>query len=128
MEWIRPDNITDTDNNAEDSTPGASIQRGVAGATCHALVPNFSAGVVASDCNGPVVVTQTPAAGTSVGLCVTPITPHFKHVANNEPFRSATFTVTDTTPPAITSCATNRSASAGANCQAAVPDFTVGIV
>src|SRR5213078_3197390 len=91
----------------------APNQSAFADATCHALVPDFSAGVVASDCNGPVVVAQTPAAGTSLGLGVTTITLHVKDAANNESTCTATFTVTDNTPPAITSCATNQSASAG---------------
>src|SRR5204862_73197 len=87
-----------------------------------------SSGVVASDCNGPVVVTQTPAAGTSLGLGVTTITLHVKDAANNESTCTATFTVTDNTPPTITSCAPNQSAVADPTCHALVPDFGAGVV
>src|SRR5207247_832565 len=39
-----------------------------------------------------------------------------------------TFTVSDVTAPTITSCGSNRSASADDSCQAAVPDFTTAVV
>jgi len=39
-------------------------------------VPDFTSGVVATDCNGsvPLSITQTPTAGTLVGLGVTTVT------------------------------------------------------
>src|SRR6185503_12000267 len=120
--------FTVTDNTPPIITSCAPSQSAVADATCHTLVPDFSAGLVASDCNGPVVVTQTPAAGTSVGLGVTTITLHVKDAANNETTCTATFTVTDNTPPTITSCAPNQSAVADATCQVLVPDFSAGVV
>jgi hypothetical protein len=97
-------------------------------ATCHALVPNFIAGVVASDCSLPLIVTQTPAPGTSVGLGVTTVTIHVRDAAGNESTCTASFTVTDTRPPSITTCAASQSVTASGNCQAVVPDFTASVV
>jgi hypothetical protein len=117
-----------TDNTPPSIASCAANLSASADATCRASVPNFTAGVVASDCNGPLVVTQTPASGTLVGLGVTTVTLHVKDAANNESVCTATFTVTDTRPPAIVTCAADRSASADGNCQAAVPNFTADVV
>src|SRR5204862_6001010 len=87
-----------------------------------------SSGVVASDCNGPVVVTQTPAAGTSLGLGVTTITLHVKDAANNESTCTATFTVTDNTPPTKTGRAPYRRTVANATGHALVTNITAGEV
>src|SRR5205814_1272249 len=121
-------NFTVTDNTPPAITTCAPAQNAFADATCHALVPDFTAGVVATDCNGPVTVTQTPTAGTSVGLGVTVVTLHVKDAANNESTCTANFTVTDNTPPAITTCAPAQNAFADATCHALVPDFTGGVV
>jgi HYR domain/Galactose oxidase, central domain len=49
------------------------------------LVPDFTGGVVATDnCGGVVTVTQTPAAGTAVGVGTTEVTLHVKDTKNNE--------------------------------------------
>jgi len=52
-------------------------------------------GLVASDCNGsaPVHISQTPAAGTLVGLGVTTVTLHVIDAANNESTCHTSFTV-----------------------------------
>src|SRR5207245_3562075 len=83
-------------------------------------------GLVATDCNGsaPLQITQTPAAGTLVGLGVSTVTLHVSDAANNESTCTATFTVTDNIPPVITTCASNQSAFADGVCQAPLPDFT----
>jgi predicted outer membrane repeat protein len=103
-------------------------QSAVADESCQTSLPSFTAGVVASDCSGPVTVTQTPPAGTTIGLGVTIVTFHVRDAAGNESTCTASFTVTDNKPPHITDCAPNGSASAGPNCQAAVPDFTAAVV
>jgi hypothetical protein len=54
-------------------------------ATCSALVPDFTIGVVASDnCAGAVTLTQTPAAGSQVGVGDTMVTLHATDAAGNE--------------------------------------------
>src|SRR5438094_666619 len=93
-------------------------------------MPDFTSGVVATDCNSstPLSITQTPTAGTLVGLGSTTVTLHVKDGATNESTCTASFTVTDNTPPTITTCAPNQSAFANGLCQAPVPDFTSGVV
>jgi hypothetical protein len=117
-----------TDKTPPTITQCVANQSAFGDATCHALVPNFTTGVVASDCSGPVTVTQTPPPGTTVGLGVTTVTFHVRDAAGNESTCTASFTVTDNRPPQILSCAPSKSASAGPNCQAIVPDFTAGVV
>src|SRR5206468_5049425 len=73
-------------------------------------------------------ITQTPTAGTLVGLGLTTVTLHVKDGATNDSGGTATFTVTDNTPPTITTCAPGQSAFANGVCQAPVPDFTSGVV
>src|SRR5207253_5201386 len=109
------------------SAPCASNQSAFADGLCQAPVPDFTTnGLVATDCNGsaPLQITQTPAAGTLVGLGVTTVTMHVIDGANNESTCTATFTVADNSPPLITTCASNQSAFADGLCQAPVPDFT----
>src|SRR5206468_67640 len=81
-------------------TTCAPDQSAFANGVCQAPVPNFTTNVVASDCNGtaPLLITQTPAAGTLVGLGVTPVTLHVTDGASNESTCTASFTVTDNTP------------------------------
>src|SRR5947207_4798931 len=122
--------LTVTDNTPPTITTCARDQSAFANGVCQAPVPDFTSGVVATDCNGstPLSITQTPRAGTLVGLGVTTVTLHVKDGATNESTCTATLTVTDNTPPTITTCASNQSAFANGVCQAPVPDFTSGVV
>src|SRR5213079_1019740 len=122
--------FTVTDNTTPTITTCAPNQSAFANGVCQAPVPDFTSGVVATDCNGstPLSITQTPAAGTLVGLGVTTVTLHVKDGATNESTCTATFTVTYNTPPSIPTCAPNQSAFANGVCQAPVPDFTSGVV
>src|SRR5439155_7442815 len=73
---------------------------------------------------GSLVITQSPAAGTLVGLGATTVTVTVKDAANNSSTCNTTFTVNDTTAPTITACAPAQTVVATANCQGVVPDFT----
>jgi hypothetical protein len=73
-----------------------------ADATCMAAVPDVTAGVVASDSCGSVTVTQTPLAGTLVGLGPHTITVKVTDACGNMSTCTTTFTVNDTTLPVIT--------------------------
>jgi hypothetical protein len=98
-----------------------------ANAGCQAVIPNLIPEVVASDnCTAPAGLTiiQSPAAGTSVGLGVTTVTVTVRDAANNTSACTARVTVADTTAPTITACAANKTLSASANCQVAIPDLT----
>src|SRR5207253_5222502 len=62
--------FTVTDNTPPTITSCAPGQSAFANGVCQAPVPDFTSGVVATDCNGsaPLSITQTPAAGSLVGL------------------------------------------------------------
>ncbi len=119
--------FTVTDNTPPSITCGAP-QSAFADATCHAEVPDFTAGATATDNCGPIVKTQTPAAGTLAGLGANTITVTATDGAGNSASCNATFTVIDNTPPVIDNCAPPQSISAAPNCQGTVPDFTGGVV
>jgi glycosidase len=75
-----------------------------ADANCQAMIPNVTSGVTASDNLTPtnsLVITQSPAAGTPVGLGTHNITVTVTDLAGNSRSCSTTFTVVDDTPPAI---------------------------
>src|SRR5438045_5782459 len=88
---------------------------------------DFTAGVLATDCNG-VSVTQTPTAVTIVALGVTVVTllPYTALLRSST--CTANFTVTDNTAPSITTCAADQNAFAKGSCGALVTDFKVGVV
>ena len=65
-----------------------------ANAACQAPVANFVATVVATDNCAVTSITQTPSAGTLVGLGNTAVTITVRDAANNTVTRSATFTAT----------------------------------
>src|SRR5262252_5564082 len=96
--------------------------------TGEATVPLLTVNVVATDCNGPLNITQSPSAGTLVGLGTTVVTISVKDAANNETTCQANFNVNDNIAPVIVTCAPAQSAFADATCKAAVPDFTVNVV
>src|SRR6185436_8351183 len=73
-----------------------------------------------------ITITQSPAAGTLVGLGTHSITVTATDAAGNSAECTTTFTVTDTTAPTIV-CPALPSASADANCQAAVPSVQASV-
>ncbi len=76
-----------------------------ANASCQAAIPNVTSGVVASDNLTPVgslVITQTPAAGTMVGLGTHNITVTVTDLAGNSRDCTTTFKVVDATAPSVT--------------------------
>jgi formylglycine-generating enzyme required for sulfatase activity len=95
---------------------------------CLGVVPNLKNSVVASDnCSG-ATITQSPAAGATVGLGVNVITFTATDAAGNSSQCFSTLTVTDTAAPVIAYCAPNQTVSANSSCQAVVPDFTARAV
>ncbi|MEO8435225.1 MAG: HYR domain-containing protein, partial [Pyrinomonadaceae bacterium] len=92
-------------------------------ASCQAAVPNYAAAATTSDnCDSTVTVTQSPAAGSMVGIGPHTVTVTATDDAGNSSSCTTTFTVNDTTPPTVTAPA-DSSASADAGCQAPVPDY-----
>ena len=73
-----------------------------ANSSCQAAIPNVVSGSTASDNCGAVTITQSPAAGTLVGLGAHSITVTATDTAGNHTDKTVTFTVIDNTPPTIT--------------------------
>ena len=116
------------DTNAPVITKCATNMSINAGANCQAAIPDLTPQVVASDDSGSVTIAQSPVAGTLVGLGDIVVTITVSDAATNQTTCQATIIVVDVTPPDITTCATNRTINAGANCQAAIPDLTTQVV
>jgi probable HAF family extracellular repeat protein len=98
---------------------------------CQAPVPNFVSQVVATDnCTAAqaLVITQSPVAGTLVGLGVHPVTITVTDNSGNSSACSVLFTVADTTPPTIVSTPAAFTLSAGSDCQAQVPSILANVV
>nr|AUN37115.1 hypothetical protein [uncultured bacterium] len=102
-----------------------AAQTASADANCSAPVPDVRALVQAQSSDNctsgaSLIVTQSPAQGTSVGFGSHPITVTVTDANNNSETCIVGFTVNDTQPPVIT-CPANKSAGTDANqCSAAV--------
>jgi hypothetical protein len=92
-----------------------------ADANCQAPVPDYVSGSTASD-NCTPTVTQSPTAGTMVGIGSHAVTVTATDAAGHSASDTVVFTVNDTTAPTVTAPA-DSSASADANCMAPVPDY-----
>src|SRR6185436_13356658 len=107
----------------------ASSQTVAANANCQAAIPNLTGQVVATDaCSPPVTVTQSPTAGTLVGLGPHTVTLTATDGAGLQSTCQATITVEDQTDPVISQCASPQTIAANASCQAAIPDLTGQVV
>src|SRR5262249_36538942 len=82
--------------------------------TAPTLNPNCPGATLTSDHN----------PGDTFPTGATLVTYTAKDATGNQTTCSFTVTVVDDTPPTITNCGNNQSASANGSCQAAVPDFT----
>ncbi|HEX8472760.1 MAG TPA: alpha-amylase family glycosyl hydrolase [Pyrinomonadaceae bacterium] len=89
-----------------------------ADANCQAAVPDVTSGVTASDNLTPVsslTITQSPAAGTLVGVGSHTISVTVTDLAGNSHTCSTVFNVKDATPPSITNVSANPSTLSPAN-------------
>ena len=89
-----------------------------ADASCEAAIPNVTASVVASDNLTPtasLVITQTPAAGTTVGTGTHDITVTVTDLAGNSRSCTTTFKVVDVTAPSVTGVSVSPSTLSPAN-------------
>src|SRR5204863_474195 len=96
---------------------------------CQAAVPDVLGGVSVSDSCSPtnsISLSQSPAAGTLVGLGTNTITVTATDEAGNSATCTTTFTVSDNTAPTVI-CSATPSTFADGNCQAAVPDVLGGV-
>ncbi|MBI5154070.1 HYR domain-containing protein, partial [Candidatus Poribacteria bacterium] len=92
--------LTDSSPPVISSCP--SNQSTNADADCSVPVPDFTAGVVASDsCDPSLTVTQSPPAATMVGAGIHTVTLTVTDDGGNTATCARTFTVSDVTPPTI---------------------------
>jgi uncharacterized delta-60 repeat protein len=115
--------VTKVDNSAPSITCPAA-QTLVLGANCTAALPDYTTLAITSDICGVQSVAQSPAIGSTIsgagGMTVTLTVTDINGLTN-----SCTFTVNkvDQTSPSIT-CPTSQTLVLGANCTAALPDYT----
>jgi hypothetical protein len=98
---------------------------------CSGTVPNVVANVVAADNCTPanqLVITQSPVAGTSLGIGQYSVTITVTDASGNSTTASVSFKVVDTTAPVIVSVGNAITVAADANCQAAVPNILSHVV
>ncbi|HWN10344.1 MAG TPA: HYR domain-containing protein [Pyrinomonadaceae bacterium] len=106
--------VTVVDNTAPSVTAPADSSA-VADASCQAPVPDYAAGSTATDnCDSSVSVTQSPAAGTMVGVGPHTVTVTATDDAGNQSSDTVVFTVVDNTAPVI-SCPANISTNTDPN-------------
>src|SRR5207247_6615709 len=120
--------FTVTDNTAPTAICSATPST-FADGNCQAAVPNVLGGVSVSDSCSPansIILSQSPAAGTLVGLGTNTITVTATDEAGNSATCTTTFTVTDNTAPTDI-CSATPSAFADGNCQAAAPNVLGGV-
>jgi hypothetical protein len=87
-------------------TTCAASQQASAGATCNVAVPDFTATTVVSSPGCTPTVTQSPTAGTLVGLGSTTVTITAMNSSGTATCTTS-FTVSDTTAPTITLAGSN---------------------
>ena len=94
-----------TDTTLPEIQTCAAAVTNTANASGQAPLPDFTAGVHATDNCTPVgllVVTQVPSAGTLVGVGTTPVTLTVRDAAGNPASCDTSFTVLPSVPPVIT--------------------------
>ncbi len=119
--------VTVVDNTAPTITVPPPTSTNADG-TGHATIPNVVVGTTASDNCGPVTVTQSPLAGTVVGIGTHTITVTATDGAGNPATSTTTFTVNDATAPAISAPAnvTVNTGAGATSCGATVTQAQLG--
>src|SRR5205823_4027737 len=107
----------------------SSIPNASTDGNCQATVPNVLSGVtvrIGCSASNAISVSQSPAAGTLVGLGTHTITVTATDAAGNSATCTTIFTVTDTTAPTV-NCSPVPNANTDGTCQAAVPNVLGGV-
>ena len=119
--------VTVTDSTNPVITVCASTPANIsANGSCQGTAPDLTGSVTATDnCTGSPIITQSPAAGATLGLGTTTITLTATDGSGNTAQCMVNQTVVDTTNPVITVCAsTPANISANGSCQGTAPDLT----
>ena len=98
-------------------------QTGNVDATCNFSLPDYTGMATANDNCPGVVVTQSPAIGSNVGVGTTTITLTATDASSNTATCTFDVVVTDATAPTIT-CPGNQTGNVDAACNFALPDYT----
>jgi hypothetical protein len=100
-----------------------------ANGSCQGTATDLTGGVTATDnCTGSPTITQSPIAGSTLGLGTTTITLTATDGSGNTATCTVNQTVVDDTDPVITVCApTPPNISANASCQGTATDLTGGV-
>lgn len=91
-------------------------------ASCQATLPDYTGLASANDNCPGVTVSQSPAAGTTVGVGTTPITLTATDAAGNTASCNFSVVVSDNINPTIT-CPGNQTLNVNASCQATLPNY-----
>jgi len=130
LDGLKWELATITDNTNPVITVCASTLANInADASCQGTMPDLTGSVTATDNSGVIpVISQSPAAGATLGLGTTAITLTATDGAGNTATCQVNQTVVDTTDPVIIVCASAPSdISANALCQGTTPDLTGAI-
>ncbi len=101
------------------------------GVGCTYILADFTSGTTATDnCSSALNMTysQDPIPGTSLNSGAHTITLYAEDENSNIGSCTFSLTVSDQTPPAISSCGSNLTVYSDVNCEALAPDFTTGVV
>jgi len=121
--------VTVEDNELPLITTCATDKTQSADVSGNSTVPDLTGEIVASDnCTATLTVTQSPIAGTTIGLGVTAVTITVADDNGNSETCSADINVVDDSSPVITTCAADRTQSTDVNCESTVPDMTGEII
>jgi probable HAF family extracellular repeat protein len=123
------DTVTITVNDTTAPSVACVLNQTVAvGADCQGVVPDFATSAVASDgCSSVLTRSQSPVAGSSVGVGTHTVTVSVTDESGNVGTCTVTLTVIDSTAPSG-ECPLAQTVNAGAECTVAVPDFTAALL
>lgn len=100
-----------------------------AGDNCQTALPDYTVDVIATDnCDADLVISQSPAPGSSISGSTNEITLTATDDAGNFSEVNFNVEVVDVTDPVITSTHLEQTVDAADNCQAALPDYTDDVI
>lgn len=114
-------NVAVIDNTLPTITCPAN-QTGNVNATCQFALLNYTGMATANDNCGAPTVTQSPAAGTLVGVGTTVVTLTATDASGNTATCTFNVVVTDVTPPIVT-CPAAQTLNLNASCTATIPNY-----
>lgn len=124
-------NLTVADGTSPDITTCAPAPAPIsANGSCQATLPDLTGQLTVTDnCTASPTITQSPAAGSIIGLGITTVTLTATDDAGNFSTCTVDVTMLDDVDPVITTCtAAPPNIDLAGDCQATLPDLTAGVV